>query len=196
MMHAPTKITLKNQTKMTLNSRFTAIMKARPPMQAATMSRTSLNQQRPASEKNRRLAQQMEKRTYNSGHSSMGDPHHHYNRSPATSKPSVLERLGQRRGGVTPHVSVSRGGRGFGSRTGSMRGNIQKPYASRGSFGNSRYNGRGRGGGQMRGRGRGGGAAAASNKFNNFKPVSKNDLDNDLDSYMSKKGAASGDGDQ
>jgi len=58
--------------------------------------------QRPASEKNRRLAQQMEKRTYTGSIEQRS--------AASVSKPSVLERLGQRRGGVIPHVSVARGG--------------------------------------------------------------------------------------
>lgn len=209
-MHAPAKITLKNQTKMSLNARFTAIMKSRPVHQQQS-ARSSTSTQRPASEKNRRLAALMEKRTGYSGSQIHHHHHHAEQRSHAPpappSKPSVLERLGQRRGGVIPHIAVASRGGGVASsrigmrvgtiRQGTMRGGVHKTYQNNrgGSFTGGRFQQRGRGGGRggsfnrgrggQRGGGRGGGAAQTSNK-----PVSKDDLDQALDSYMSSKGSS------
>lgn len=194
-MHAPAKITLKNQTKMTLNQRFTAIMKSRPAMSSPVRSTT----QRPASEKNRRLAALMEKRTYPGSYPGSAMVEQRSAPQPSHHKPSVLERLGQRRGGVVPHVAVIRGsslgGRGF--RAGTLRGGVHKQHQnnrvgvfSGGRFGGQRLGQRGqRGGGGMRGRGRGSqrGRGGSSNS-SSAKPVSKEDLDSALDSYMSKSG--------
>jgi len=183
-MHAPTKISLKNQTKMTLNQRFTAIMKSRPAANSQ-QSRSGDGNQRPASEKNRRLAQLMEKRTYPSA----GVVHDQRPTSSASSKPSVLERLGQRRGGVVPHVAINRGGgsRSFVRGVGRL-GGVQKPFPStRGGQRNFPYQrNQQRGGFVMRGRGRGGGRGGGSHIGAPAKSVSKDELDDALDSYMSK----------
>lgn len=197
----PAKIILKNSTKISLNDRFTTIMKTRP-VSAATV-RANLATERMASEKNRRLAQQMERRP--SVAAALGPP----------DKPSMQERLGNRPARGMTGFSRGRGrgfpGRGRASMTTRlgrapnqpMRGNAftrrgygsprsqrggrgrgfkqNNPFGRGGNRGRSMRGGRGsmRGGrGSMRG-GRGG---------QRGKPQSKdrNSLDQELDQYMSK----------
>lgn len=177
MLNGPAKITLKNTTKMTLNARFTTIMKSRPPSSSSahSSSRPSM-----ASEKNRRLAQQMEKRTMPSygGHesyqsSSSYSPRIKQERDDDRPRPrpkqsvSVLDRLGQKPG---------RGGRG-GFRGNSSRGsflNRTRGGGVRGRFTNGKSNFRGGRGGRGRGRGR-------------RESVSKDNLDAELDSYRADR---------
>jgi len=177
-MNGPTKITLKSQTNMTLNARFTAIMKsAKSPMVRSSDADRS-GGLRPASEKNRRLAAQMEKRTTYS--SNRGDnvsrpkrwetePY----RAPIAKHQSVMERLGSKRTNVTDRLSF----RGNSSR-GPLSGRISKPYnnnnSTRGSYrGNARGRGRGRG--------------LTTRVWQGKPSATKDELDNALDSYMKDK---------
>jgi len=184
-MSGPTKITLKSQTNMTLNARFTAIMKSAKPLHASSArSSGDSGGLRPASEKNRRLAAQMEKRTSTSSHNSRRrEPVVHrptvnkrrepeVYRAPVAKHQSVMERLGSKRS--NSHVTARLN---YGSlNRGPISGRISKPYSNntRGSFRGSR----GRGG---RGRGisRGGYQATSSRPR-----ATKDELDNALDSYM------------
>lgn len=178
MLKAPTKITFKNFTKMTLNARFTSIMKSRPPATSQT-SKTHVTTENLASEKNRKLALQMENR-----HSNKSAPAPVF--TPPVSRLSVRDRLGRVGGNATSS-------RARGILRGALRrgGGIQRQsYSTRGkNLKNSKPAGRSkvplnrvsRGGvqkrGNFRGRGRGRGKTT---------PVDKSKLDNELDSYMSK----------
>nr|CAB3230980.1 chromatin target of PRMT1 protein-like [Phallusia mammillata] len=199
MASQPIKISLKNTTKMTLNSRFTTIMKSRPTTSPQTV-RTQASTAKMASEKNRRLTQQMERRPTVEQALGLGQQ-----QSPP--KQSVLDRLGNKtmrgRGrGVTTAAkrfqvnrqtagrlgiqqnNFTRGnlktnrGRGRGRGVTSVRGGpLSRTYGNnnkRGQTKPSRGNTRGRGGQRGRGSKRGG------------KTASREQLDTDLDSYMSK----------
>jgi len=187
MLNGPAKITLKNTTKMTLNARFTTIMKSRPPSSSRDghSSRPSM-----ASEKNRRLAQQMEERTSSSSsrheYDSRSAPSssHAYSprdRAPPRAKPqpqavSVLDRLGNK-----PARGAGRGGFRGGYR-GSSRGsslNRTRGGGVRGRFSNGRSNNFYRGG---RGRGRGRGGRGRDNDV-----TSKDDLDAEMDAYIADR---------
>ena len=182
MLKAPTKITLKNTTKMTLNARFTSIMKSRPATNPQTV-KAQVSTEKLASEKNRRLALQMENR--HSAHASTAAVI-----SPSVpSRPSVRDRLGATKGNVASRLRGGQSARGRGVVRGSAkRGGIQSQSSVRGRyFQSTKRGGRGgskpsvRGGfkkrGSFRGK-RGGGDRNGS--------VDKNKLDNDLESYMSK----------
>lgn len=179
MLNGPAKITLKNTTKMTLNARFTTIMKSRPP----TSDRSSSSRSHMASEKNRRLAQQMEERTnssYDGGYgNSRPGPSRDYtprDRAPAPRpKPqpvSVLDRIGNKpiRGGGRGGF---RGGRG-GSALNRTRGGGVRGRFSNGNRQNNSYFRGGRG----RGRGRGGRGRDTA---------SKDDLDAEMDAYRADR---------
>ena len=181
MLKAPTRITLKNQTKMSLNARFTSIMKSRPPATAQTV-KAHVSTEKLASEKNRRLALQMENRhaaTENVGHVT----------PTAATKVSIRERLGSGGGGsIRGRLTLKRGTSGRSpsasrGRGGVRRGGVQRQnFSARGGkkFGSSSRGARG--GFQKRGfRGRRGGARGGGNA-----KVDKSTLDSDLDSYMSK----------
>ena len=186
MLKAPTKITLKNTTKMTLNARFTNIMKSRPPPTAQT-AKPQVSTEQLASEKNRKLALQMENR--HSVHASasatlpVAEP----------TRPSVRERLGAARGNIASRLrggQASTFSRGRGGLRGVKRGGVQGAGGRGRYFQSPKRGGRGgakqpaRGGFKKRGgfkgkQGRGGGQRQNGS-------VDKNTLDNDLDSYMSK----------
>jgi len=177
-MSGPTKITLKSQTNMTLNARFTAIMKsAKSPMIRPSDADRS-GGLRPASEKNRRLAAQMEKRTsYSSNRRDdvsrpkrwETEPY----RAPVAKHQSVMDRLGSKRTNVTERLSY----RGNLNR-GPLSGRISKPYISNNSS-------RGSYRGSVRGRGRGRGMA--TRVWQGKPSATKDELDNALDSYMKDK---------
>lgn len=180
MLNGPAKITLKNTTKMTLNARFTTIMKSRPP----TSSSSSSSRSHMASEKNRRLAQQMEERTNNSSHdvgygnragpSSSRDYSPRDRAPPPRPKPqavSVLDRIGNKpvrggRGGF-------RGGRGGSALNRTRGGGVRGRFSN----GNNRSNNNFFRGGRGRGRGRGGRRDTAS----------KDDLDAEMDAYIADR---------
>ena len=180
MLKAPTKITFKNFTKMTLNARFTSIMKSRPP--ANTQVKPQVSTEKLASEKNRRLALQMENR-------------HSIKPVPAATvpahRPSVRDRLGTARGHPTRRLSQGVYQSATSSRArGILRGALRRGglyrQGARGKLGATKsfaapLNRVSRGGvqkrGNFRGRGRGRGKSIS---------VDKSKLDNELDSYMSK----------
>lgn len=187
-MAAPTKIILKNSTKMSLNARFSGIMKSRPAATPTTI-RAQAASDRFASAKNRRLAQQMERRPSVAAELEMRETR------------SVRDRLGfvpsRGRG-----VQASMRGRGRGR---FQRGRVMTRGAAvngRGASVNGRgrgfsrgrsprgYRGFGRGLGRGRGRGRGRGASRGRGAATRKPPADKQKLDEQLDSYMNKTKSA------
>uniref|UniRef100_H2ZCY0 Chromatin target of PRMT1 protein C-terminal domain-containing protein n=1 Tax=Ciona savignyi TaxID=51511 RepID=H2ZCY0_CIOSA len=171
---------------------FTTIMKSRPPPTVQTV-KVQTSTDRLASDKNRRLAQQMERRP--AVEAALGVKKTAA-RAPSPPKLSVRERLGPKRGFTSPQgVGLTRGGlnRGRGNAFNRGRGMVRgKPLTSpisgritkttRGNFNKPRGRGGFRGGrGKGFSRGRGGVGAKVGTK-----EVSKDALDSDLDSYMSK----------
>nr|XP_002127341.3 chromatin target of PRMT1 protein [Ciona intestinalis]XP_009860745.1 chromatin target of PRMT1 protein [Ciona intestinalis] len=185
------KITFKNTTKMSLNARFTTIMKSRPPPTAQTV-RAQTSTDRMASDKNRRLAQQMERRP--AVEAALG---HSKPQTPQASTPpklSVRERLGHVRGrgglnssqnGGFRSATTSRARGTFSRGRGSVRGRVLTSPLSGRITKSVRGNFRGRARGAFRGS-RGRGASVGRGGKIIKKEVSKDALDNDLDSYMSK----------
>ncbi|XP_062865595.1 chromatin target of PRMT1a [Trichomycterus rosablanca] len=213
------KVVLKSTTKVSLNERFTNMMKNKQP--AAVSIRANLQQQHMASARNRRLAQQMENRP-----SVQAALQHKQSLKQRLGKSNIQARLGRPvgplmrggpggrgfpmggmrgagrglrgrgRGGVMRGALALRGqmrGRGGPGRLGIRRGMRQRGGASgrgavmtarggaRGAPGARGRGGlRGRGGfvGRGRGRGRGRGAGRSA--------VTREQLDNQLDAYMSK----------
>ncbi|XP_051949022.1 chromatin target of PRMT1 protein-like isoform X2 [Xyrauchen texanus] len=220
-MSAPSsqKVVLKSTTKVSLNERFTNMLKNKQP--TVTSIRASMQQQHMASARNRRLAQQMENRP-----SVQAALQHKQSLKQRLGKSNIQARLGRPIGSLMRGGAGGRGfvggmrgaGRGFRGRArgGAMRGGLSLRGAGqmRGRGGPGRVGlrrgmrqpgggpgrgamigrgaaraalgGRGRGGlrgrggfaGRGRGRGRGRGAGRPV--------VTREQLDNQLDAYMSK----------
>ncbi|XP_015996770.1 chromatin target of PRMT1 protein isoform X5 [Rousettus aegyptiacus] len=202
------KVVLKSTTKMSLNERFTNMLKNKQPM-PVTIRASMQQQQQLASARNRRLAQQMENRPsvqaalklkqtlYASpdsgcgricpscGWASGGRCRATKSLKQRLGKSNIQARLGRPIGALARGAI---GGRGLpiiqrGLPRGGLRGGRAArtllrggmPLRGRGMIGR----GRGGFGGRGRGRGRGRGALA--------RPVlTKEQLDNQLDAYMSK----------
>ncbi|XP_025143588.1 chromatin target of PRMT1 protein isoform X6 [Bubalus kerabau] len=202
------KVVLKSTTKMSLNERFTNMLKNKQPM-PVNIRASMQQQQQLASARNRRLAQQMEnrpsvqaalklKQTFyaspdsgcgricpSCGWASGGRCHATKSLKQRLGKSNIQARLGRPIGALARGAI---GGRGLpiiqrGLPRGGLRGGRATrtllrggmPLRGRGMIGR----GRGGFGGRGRGRGRGRGALA--------RPVlTKEQLDNQLDAYMSK----------
>ncbi|XP_051949020.1 chromatin target of PRMT1 protein-like isoform X1 [Xyrauchen texanus] len=222
-MSAPSsqKVVLKSTTKVSLNERFTNMLKNKQP--TVTSIRASMQQQHMASARNRRLAQQMENRP-----SVQAALQHKQSLKQRLGKSNIQARLGRPIGSLMRGGAGGRGfvggmrgaGRGFRGRArgGAMRGGLslrgagqmrgrggpgrvglrrgmRQPgggpgrgamigrgaaRAALGGRGRGRGGLRGRGGFAGRGRGRGRGRGAG-------RPVvTREQLDNQLDAYMSK----------
>uniref|UniRef100_A0A8C5EZM6 Chromatin target of PRMT1 n=4 Tax=Testudinoidea TaxID=8486 RepID=A0A8C5EZM6_9SAUR len=219
------KVVLKSTTKMSLNERFTNMLKNKQPM-PVNIRATMQQQQQLASARNRRLAQQMENRpsvqaALKLKQKSLKQRLGKSNIQARLGRPAgPLARgavggrglpMGQRglprgamrggrgarallRGGIPLRgQSLLRGGRGVSPRMGLRRGGVRgrggpgRGGLGRGAMGRGGIGGRGRGmagrgrggfGGRGRGRGRGRGSARPA--------LTKEQLDNQLDAYMSK----------
>ncbi|NXQ44255.1 CHTOP protein, partial [Catharus fuscescens] len=202
------KVVLKSTTKMSLNERFTNMLKNKQPMPVNI--RATMQQQQLASARNRRLAQQMENRpsvqaALKLKQKSLKQRLGKSNIQARLGRPAgTLARgalggrglaLGQRgmprgalrgrgaramlRGGITLRgQALLRGGRGVAPRMGLRRGGIRgRGGPGRGGLGRGAM-GRGGIGGRGEGRGRGRGSARPA--------LTKEQLDNQLDAYMSK----------
>ncbi|XP_039266714.2 uncharacterized protein LOC120342097 [Styela clava] len=186
----PAKIVLKSSTKVSLNDRFSTIMKTQ--RTTSQTVRAQMSNERMASEKNRRLAQQMERRpavaaALDNKPVSIRD---------RLGSPPARGRRGIRGGRFQSRGQFVRGGRGRGGFP-SPRGNSLNRGRNPGRRGFIRptRTGRGRGTG-MRGRGRGisrgrgRGGRQGRGGANRREPADKDKLDEQLDSYMTKtKGA-------
>ncbi|XP_060550266.1 chromatin target of PRMT1 protein isoform X1 [Pantherophis guttatus] len=217
------KVVLKSTSKMSLNERFTNMLKNKQPIPVNI--RATMQQQQLASARNRRLAQQMENRpsvqaALKLKQKSLKQRLGKSNIQARLGRPAgALARgalggrglpMGQRgfprgamrggrgargllRGGIPLRGhSLLRGGRGLGPRMGLRRGGMRgRAGPGRGGLGRGAMGrgglGRGRGmagrarggfGGRGRGRGRGRGATRPA--------LTKEQLDNQLDAYMSK----------
>ncbi|XP_015996781.1 chromatin target of PRMT1 protein isoform X6 [Rousettus aegyptiacus] len=173
------KVVLKSTTKMSLNERFTNMLKNKQPM-PVTIRASMQQQQQLASARNRRLAQQMENRPSVQAALKLKQ-----SLKQRLGKSNIQARLGRPIGALARGAI---GGRGLpiiqrGLPRGGLRGGRAArtllrggmPLRGRGMIGR----GRGGFGGRGRGRGRGRGALA--------RPVlTKEQLDNQLDAYMSK----------
>ncbi|NXO66249.1 CHTOP protein, partial [Phainopepla nitens] len=219
------KVVLKSTTKMSLNERFTNMLKNKQPMPVNI--RATMQQQQLASARNRRLAQQMEnrpsvqaalklKQVREKGHLGLQDVEK--TGSGKRKRPEKGRgRRGRFSGSSTAGQALLRGGRGISPRMGLRRGGIRgrggpgRGGLGRGAMGRGGIGGRGecpgpggtgirpgsfwaaaprawsrgmagrgRGGfgGRGRGRGRGRGSARPA--------LTKEQLDNQLDAYMSK----------
>ncbi|XP_020666432.2 chromatin target of PRMT1 protein isoform X1 [Pogona vitticeps] len=216
------KVVLKSTTKMSLNERFTNMLKNKQPIPVNI--RATMQQQQLASARNRRLAQQMENRPsvqaalklkqkslkQRLGKSNiqarLGRPAGALARGALGGRGLPMGQRGLPRGamrggrgarallrggiplrgqtllrggrGIAPRMGMRRGLRGRG---GPGRGGINRGTMGRGGLGGRGRGmaGRGRGGfGRGRGRGRGRGATRPA--------LTKEQLDNQLDAYMSK----------
>ncbi|KAJ8273533.1 hypothetical protein GJAV_G00102670 [Gymnothorax javanicus] len=222
-MSAPSsqKVVLKSTTKVSLNERFTNMLKNKQPTPVSI--RATMQQQHMASARNRRLAQQMENRP-----SVQAALHHKQSLKQRLGKSNIQARLGRpmgalMRGGGRGYIGGGlrgmRGGlRGRGGRGGAFRGalslrgmgqirgrggpgriGLRRGARQRGAMsgrggvlgrgggpGRGGIGARGRGGmglrgrGGFRGRGRGRGRGAGR------PAVTREQLDNQLDAYMSK----------
>uniref|UniRef100_A0A7N4PBV7 Chromatin target of PRMT1 n=1 Tax=Sarcophilus harrisii TaxID=9305 RepID=A0A7N4PBV7_SARHA len=200
------KVVLKSTTKMSLNERFTNMLKNKQPM-PVNIRATMQQQQQLASARNRRLAQQMEnrpsvqaalklKQTLFASPASgcgricpscgwqSGGRCHATSLKQRLGKSNIQARLGRPTG---PLARGAVGGRGLpmgqrGLSRGGLRGGRATRALLRGgmSLRGRGMVGRGRGGfgGRGRGRGRGRGSARPA--------LTKEQLDNQLDAYMSK----------
>ncbi|NXL98522.1 CHTOP protein, partial [Tyrannus savana] len=187
------KVVLKSTTKMSLNERFTNMLKNKQPMPVNI--RATMQQQQLASARNRRLAQQMENRPSVQAALKLKQK----SLKQRLGKSNIQARLGRPAGAL---ARGALGGRGLalaqrGIPRGALRGRgaramMRGGAALRGGchththraltflpFGRG-MSGRGRGGfgGRGRGRGRGRGSARPA--------LTKEQLDNQLDAYMSK----------
>ncbi|XP_060948522.1 chromatin target of PRMT1a isoform X1 [Limanda limanda] len=225
-MSAPSsqKVVLKSTTKVSLNERFTNMLKNKQP--AAVSIRATMQQQHLASARNRRLAQQMENRP-----SVQAALNHKQSLKQRLGKGNIQARLGRPIGALIRGGAVGgRGGlRGMprGNLRGRARGGVMRgalslrgkrvstgvPMRGRGFAGRlaMRRGGRhrggvvGRGGALSRGaarggvtlrgrgalRGRGGfagrgGRGRGRGRGVGHSPVTREQLDNQLDAYMSK----------
>ncbi|XP_027583076.1 chromatin target of PRMT1 protein isoform X1 [Pipra filicauda] len=217
------KVVLKSTTKMSLNERFTNMLKNKQPMPVNI--RATMQQQQLASARNRRLAQQMENRPsvqaalklkqkslkQRLGKSNiqarLGRPAGALARGALGGRGLALGQRGIPRGALRGRGAramirgaaalrgqgLLRGGRGIAPRMGLRRGGLRgrggpgRGGLGRGAMGRGGLGGRGRGmssrgrggfGGRGRGRGRGRGSARPA--------LTKEQLDNQLDAYMSK----------
>ncbi|NXQ52620.1 CHTOP protein, partial [Anthoscopus minutus] len=208
------KVVLKSTTKMSLNERFTNMLKNKQPMPVNI--RATMQQQQLASARNRRLAQQMENRPSVQAALKLKQKEAREGKGmegvfsweglsglgrgcPGKSggvqgKPGCGTQcpgLGTRSGilgclwegqdrGIAPRMGLRRGG--IRGRGGPGRGGLGRGAMGRGGIGGRGRGmaGRGRGGfgGRGRGRGRGRGSARPA--------LTKEQLDNQLDAYMSK----------
>ncbi|NXT38904.1 CHTOP protein, partial [Pelecanoides urinatrix] len=184
------KVVLKSTTKMSLNERFTNMLKNKQPM-PVNIRATMQQQQQLASARNRRLAQQMENRPSVQAALKLKQK----SLKQRLGKSNIQARLGRPAG---PLARGAMGGRGLsmgqrGLPRGAMRGGrgarallrggvpLRGQHCGRSCLYISRgMAGRGRGGfgGRGRGRGRGRGSARPA--------LTKEQLDNQLDAYMSK----------
>ncbi|KFP26228.1 Chromatin target of PRMT1 protein [Colius striatus] len=205
------KVVLKSTTKMSLNERFTNMLKNKQPM-PVNIRATMQQQQQLASARNRRLAQQMENRPSVQAALKL-------KQSLLRGGRGISPRMGLRRGGLRGRGGPGRGGLGRGAmgrgglggrerqlewecpgskgtETSSLKGisccwvSLRKGVLRLGLVGfvtggfvsleGRGMAGRGRGGfgGRGRGRGRGRGSARPA--------LTKEQLDNQLDAYMSK----------
>uniref|UniRef100_A0A8C6VXG8 Chromatin target of PRMT1a n=1 Tax=Nothobranchius furzeri TaxID=105023 RepID=A0A8C6VXG8_NOTFU len=199
------KVVLKSTTKVSLNERFTNMLKNKQP--AAVNIRATMQQQHLASARNRRLAQQMENRP-----SVQAALNHKQSLKQRLGKGNIQARLGR------PIGPLMRGGPpgGRGGMRGMTRGGLRGggPMRGRGGIGRfpMRRGGRHRGGvagrggvlsrgggrgGMPRGRGRGGlrgrggfagrgGRGRGRGRGLGRPTVTREQLDNQLDAYMSK----------
>ncbi|NXI41594.1 CHTOP protein, partial [Galbula dea] len=212
------KVVLKSTTKMSLNERFTNMLKNKQPMPVNI--RATMQQQQLASARNRRLAQQMENRPSVQAALKLKQK----SLKQRLGKSNIQARLGRPAGALVRGAmggrglamgqrglprGAMRGGRGaramlrglpplrgqccgqtrMGMRRGGIRGRggPGRGGLGRGAMGRGGLSGRGRGmsgrgrggfGGRGRGRGRGRGSARPA--------LTKEQLDNQLDAYMSK----------
>uniref|UniRef100_A0A3Q1JW41 Chromatin target of PRMT1 protein C-terminal domain-containing protein n=1 Tax=Anabas testudineus TaxID=64144 RepID=A0A3Q1JW41_ANATE len=211
------KVVLKSTTKVSLNERFTNMLKNKQP--TAVSIRATMQQQHLASARNRRLAQQMENRP-----SVQAALNHKQSLKQRLGKSNIQARLGRpvgaiMRGGPTGSRGgmrgMTRGGLRGRARGGVMRGALSLrgvPMRGRGPAGRLavRRGGRNRGGAPGRGgamsrgaarggvvRGRGGlrgrsgfagrgGRGRGRGRGVGRPAVTREQLDNQLDAYMSK----------
>eukprot|EP00112_Aurelia_sp_Birch-Aquarium-sp1_P020179 Seg514.5 transcript_id=Seg514.5/GoldUCD/mRNA.D3Y31 product="Chromatin target of PRMT1 protein" protein_id=Seg514.5/GoldUCD/D3Y31 len=185
------KVVLKSTTTMTLSDRFTDIMKMKSPKGSSVQHiRTERAQTNQASAKNKRLAEQMSRRTgldADPQQKQVGSIKNRLGLSTKARLGAVPRGRGRGTRGISrgrgtssqrSGFSPTRGGRGSrargtrGSRGGSFRG-------SRGTGRGYQSGGRGRGRGGFRGRGRGSRGGQTGGK------PSREALDSELDSYMS-----------
>uniref|UniRef100_A0A3B3SYN5 Chromatin target of PRMT1 n=1 Tax=Paramormyrops kingsleyae TaxID=1676925 RepID=A0A3B3SYN5_9TELE len=171
-------VVLRSTTKLSLNERFTNMLSNKQP--TAVSIRTGVQHQRAASTRNRRLAQQMENRP-----SVQAALQHKQSLKQRLGKSNIQARLGKPVGALRG----VQGGRGFAlaGLRGMSRGGLRGRGARGANFGGTlsprgrggvTVRGRGGFGGQGRGRGRGRGASRPV--------VTREQLDNQLDAYMSK----------
>ncbi|KAL6068742.1 hypothetical protein STEG23_029905 [Scotinomys teguina] len=173
------KVVLKSTTKMSLNERFTNMLKNKQPM-PVNIRASMQQQQQLASARNRRLAQQMENRPSVQAALKLKQ-----SLKQRLGKSNIQARLGRPIGALARGAI---GGRGLpiiqrGLPRGGLRGGRATRTLLRGgmSLRGRGMIGRGRGGFGGRGRGRGRGRGALT------RPVlTKEQLDNQLDAYMSK----------
>ncbi|NXM85656.1 CHTOP protein, partial [Oenanthe oenanthe] len=182
------KVVLKSTTKMSLNERFTNMLKNKQPMPVNI--RATMQQQQLASARNRRLAQQMENRPSVQAALKLKQK----SLKQRLGKSNIQARLGRPAGAL---ARGALGGRGLGlGQRGLPRG------ALRGRGGRALLRGgvtlRGGGAGALRGRGgpgrgglgRGGamgrGGIGARGEGSARPALTKEQLDNQLDAYMSK----------
>ncbi|XP_054423131.1 chromatin target of PRMT1 protein-like [Pteronotus mesoamericanus] len=173
------KVVLKSTTKMSLNERFTNMLKNKQPM-PVNIRASMQQQQQLASARNRRLAQQMKNRP--SGQAALKIKQ---NLKQCLGKSNIQAQLGLPIGALARGAVGERGlpiiQRGL--PTGGLRGGRASRTLLGGglSLGGRGMIGRGRGGFGGRGRGRGRGRGALS------RPVlTKEQLDNQLGAYMSQ----------
>ncbi|NWS76997.1 CHTOP protein, partial [Crotophaga sulcirostris] len=191
------KVVLKSTTKMSLNERFTNMLKNKQPM-PVNIRATMQQQQQLASARNRRLAQQMENRPSVQAALKLKQK----SLKQRLGKSNIQARLGRPAGalarGAMGGRGLSMGQRGLprGAMRGGrgaralLRGGVPLRGQCHGQTGDPSMSvtlvicrgmvGRGRGGfgGRGRGRGRGRGSARPA--------LTKEQLDNQLDAYMSK----------
>nr|XP_048278622.1 chromatin target of PRMT1 protein-like isoform X2 [Myodes glareolus] len=176
------KVVLKSTTKMSLNERFTNMLKNKQPMPVNIRASMQQQQQQLASARNRRLAQQMENRPSVQAALKLKQK----SLKQRLGKSNIQARLGRPIGALARGAIGGRGlpiiQRGL-PRGGGLRGGRATRTLLRGgmSLRGRGMIGRGRGGFGGRGRGRGRGRGALT------RPVlTKEQLDNQLDAYMSK----------
>nr|XP_044994119.1 chromatin target of PRMT1 protein isoform X5 [Jaculus jaculus] len=175
------KVVLKSTTKMSLNERFTNMLKSKQPM-PVNIRASMQQQQQLASARNRRLAQQMENRPSVQAALKLKQK----SLKQRLGKSNIQARLGRPIGALARGALGGRGGLPIVQRglpRGALRGGRATRALLRGgmSLRGRGMIGRGRGGFGGRGRGRGRGRGALT------RPVlTKEQLDNQLDAYMSK----------
>uniref|UniRef100_A0AAY5LBV4 Chromatin target of PRMT1 protein C-terminal domain-containing protein n=1 Tax=Esox lucius TaxID=8010 RepID=A0AAY5LBV4_ESOLU len=208
-MSAPSsqKVVLKSTTKQSLNERFTTMLKNKAP--TAVSVRATMQQQHMASARNRRLAQQMENRP-----SVQAALHHKQSLKQRLGKSNIQARLGRPIGALMRGGAGGRGrgrgalrgamalrgmvpmrGRGGPGRVAFRRGMRQRggPAGRGGTIGRGAGRGagaRGRGGlrgrGGFAGRGPGRGRGRGGRGRGGGPGMTREQLDNQLDAYMSK----------